>query len=138
MALAVDASVTIAWLIDGEATPYTEGILSRLEDEDAFVPPIWRYEIANALLVSERRGRITHAHVMGALERVADLRIIVDEDQLNRLWSETIIIARTFQLSVYDAAYVDLAAHRGLALATIDANMRRAANRFGVTLATAE
>ncbi|HET8523552.1 MAG TPA: type II toxin-antitoxin system VapC family toxin, partial [Thermomicrobiales bacterium] len=109
MALVIDASVTIAWVIDGEATPYTEGILNRLAHEEALVPPIWRYEIANALLVSERRGRITLAGAVEAFQRVADLPITIDEGQSSRTWSEVFTVARTFQLSVYDASYVDLA-----------------------------
>jgi predicted nucleic acid-binding protein len=134
VAFVVDASVTLAWFIDGEATPFTEAVLSRLDAESAFVPPIWTYEVANVLMMSERRGCMTRAQVTAALDRLRGLPIEVDEDSMAHAWDQVLELARQFNLSVYDASYLDLAGRLRLALATNDDRMRGAALGFGLAI----
>ncbi|MGH2530718.1 MAG: type II toxin-antitoxin system VapC family toxin [Thermomicrobiales bacterium] len=135
MAFVVDASVTLAWLITGELTPYSIAVRSRLRSEEAWVPPIWPYEVANALLIAERRGRISQAHVSEALHRLDDVLIMVDLGAMERASQSVLALARQLNLSVYDASYIDLALNRGLPIATTDNRMRRAATEVGLAIA---
>jgi predicted nucleic acid-binding protein len=135
VAFVVDASVTLAWLITGEATTYTNAIRSRLRIEPAHVPPIWSYEVANALVVAERRGRMTQAQVTEAVQRLDDLTVIVELNALGRVRRDVLILSRQLNLTVYDAAYIELALTQALPVATIDGRMRTAAKTLGLAIA---
>jgi predicted nucleic acid-binding protein len=115
----VDASVTLAWCFDDEATPDTEAILRRLLLEGAMAPAHWSLEVGNGLRYGERRGRIDRAKLIVAESLLMDLLVdVVPVDIPTML--RAVDVARRHDLTVYDAAYLDLAATRGLALATID------------------
>jgi len=101
------------------------------------VPAIWPFEVANALLVAERRKRITVAQVTALLQRMAGLRISVDPIQLGTAFNQILSVARQNDLTEYDAAYVELALREALPLATLDGKLRRAATRVGITLVAA-
>jgi len=124
----VDASVSLAWGLEDESNEYTDAVLDALENGKALVPCIWLLEVSNALLVAERRGRVTQAMVAGFLEYLRSLPIVVG------IFGEVLLLAREQGLSVYDAAYLDLALRRGLPLATQDQVLREAARRMGVEL----
>lgn len=134
MTLVVDASVTFAWIFTEERTLPVQKILDRLIDEQAFVPAIWRLEIANGLQMSVRRGRIDAATRDTALRGLALLNITTDPDTDNFAWSTTLSLADQHRLTLYDAAYLDLALRRGLPLATLDRDLRSAGDAVGVTL----
>ena len=134
MSFVVDTSVAIAWCIRDEVTRFTQAVLQLLRSTEAVVPLLWRFETANALLVAERRQRLTAAQTMRALERLSDLAITVDEGSLAAAWAATLALARAQGLTVYDAAYLELAARLGLPLATQDTRLRAAAGRLGVPL----
>jgi len=101
------------------------------------VPAIWPFEVANALIVAERRKRITVAQVTALLQRMAGLRISVDPIQLGTAFNQILSVARQNDLTEYDAAYVELALREALPLATRDDKLRRAATRVGITLVAA-
>jgi predicted nucleic acid-binding protein len=131
----LDASVTLAWCFPDESTSDTEAILDSLtEGTTAITPAIWPFEVANALLVSERRKRITLAQVTSVLQRIADLPISVDPVRTERAFGATLLLAREQQLTEYDAAYMELALREGLPIATLDDRLRRAAQKVGVPL----
>ena len=130
MTLVVDASVTLAWIFTEERTLPVQKILDRLIDEQAFVPAIWRLEIANGLQMSVRRGRIDAAIRDTSLRGLALLNITTDPDTDNFAWSTTLSLAERHRLTVYDAAYLELALRLGVPLATLDQDLRAA----GVTL----
>ncbi|MGH2558666.1 MAG: type II toxin-antitoxin system VapC family toxin [Thermomicrobiales bacterium] len=138
MTFVVDASVTLAWLITGEITPYTNAIRARLRSEQVYVPPIWPYEVSNALLVAERRGRMSQAQVTDVLQRLDDLAITVELEALERVPQDVVALARQLNLTVYDASYVELALSRALPIATIDNRMRTAAAQVGLEIADGE
>jgi predicted nucleic acid-binding protein len=111
--------VTLAWCFDDEATPDTEAILRRLLLEGAMAPAHWSLEVGNGLRYGERRGRIDRAKLSVVESLLTDLLVdVVPVDIPTML--RAVDIARRHDLTVYDAAYLDLAATRGLALATID------------------
>ena len=130
----LDASVALAWGLEDESNPYTDAVLDALESGEALVPCVWPLEVSNALLVAERRGRITQATVAGFLEYLRALPIVVEQPVPDRVFSEILLLAREQGLSVYDAAYLHLALCRGLPLATQDQALRRAAARCGVEI----
>jgi len=133
--MVLDASVAVAWCFEDESTRFTEGVLDLLSaGTEVLTPAIWPFEVANALLVAERRKRITLAQVTALLQRIAGLRISVDPIQPGTAFNQILSIARQSGLSEYDAAYVELALREALPLATLGDKLRRAATRVGITL----
>ncbi len=132
--IVVDASVALAWCFEDESSAGTDVALDRLAAEGAAVPAIWPFEVANALRTAERRGRLDLAdttRVRGLLEA---LPIEIEPIDLPTAVGDLVDLARTLDLTAYDAAYVALAARRGIPLATIDAGLQRAARTAGVEL----
>ena len=132
----LDASVTVCWAFEDETDVYAESVGDALPDAKALVPSLWPLEVANALLAGERRGRITEARVTQFLALLHSQPIALDEETGVRAWTETLHLARTHRLSVYDASYLELAIRRGLPLATLDAELRAASAALGVLLFT--
>jgi len=133
--LVVDASVSLAWCFEDEGTHWTERILDMLSaGTQALAPAIWPLEIANALLMAERRKRITTAQVTALLQRIARLPIIIEPVLSDRIFNSVFSTARQQQLTVYDAAYVELALREAVPLATLDVKLRAAAQAAGILL----
>jgi len=133
--IVLDASVAVAWCFEDESTRFTEGVLDLLAaGTEVVTPAIWPFEVANALLVAERRKRITLAQVTALLQRIAGLRISVDPIHPGTAFNQILSFARQSGLSEYDAAYVELALREALPLATLDHKLRRAATGVGITL----
>jgi predicted nucleic acid-binding protein len=132
----LDCSVVMAWAFEDETDAYAESVGDAMTDVRAFVPSLWPVEVANCLLVGERRKRITEVKVLQFLAEVRTMPITVDEQTAPRAWRETLALARTHQLSVYDATYLELASRRSLPLATLDGKLKAAAVAVGVPLFT--
>jgi predicted nucleic acid-binding protein len=128
----LDCSITMAWCFDDEATPYTDGVRDSLADMRGVVPGIWPLEAANATIVGERLGRLDPARSRRFFVVFEALSIIRDEESGNRAFDEIVHLARTYQLSAYDAAYLELAIGRGLPLACVDGKLKTAAAGAGV------
>ena len=128
----LDASATLAWCFEDEGTVLAAAVLERLRDQEAVVPPLWLLELANGLVVAERRGRITRAESTRFLGLVGELPIRIDQTSTLNLASSVMELAREYDLSAYDAAYLELALRLGQPLATIDERLRSAADRAGV------
>ena len=131
MAFVLDASVTACWAFDDEDHPDASLAFDRMRAEEGVVPGLWWFEVRNILIVNERRRRIAESGTAAFLSSLSRLRIRVDrvpdENGVLRL-------ARAHRLSVYDAAYLELAQREGLPLATLDADLRKAAADEGVAL----
>lgn len=127
---ALDCSMTMAWCFEDEATPYSESVLEALADGEAFVPPIWSLEVANVLVVAERKKRLLPAQSLRFVELLQSLPIVLDAEV--RPLGEVLGLAREQRLSSYDASYLDLAVRAGLPLASLDQPLLEAASRFGV------
>lgn len=132
MSAVVDASIAVAWCFDDEASPATEELLEYVRDNGAIVPGHWHMELANVLLQGEKRGRITASDIAVCLEVMAELAITTDRDTVPRAWHEIMTLARAERLTIYDAAYLELAMRRGLPLMTRDDELRAAAVRVGI------
>ena len=127
----LDASATLAWCFEDERTAPAASVLERLRDQEALVPPLWLLELANGLVVAERRGTITRAESTRFLGLVGELPIRIDQTSTLDLASSVMDLARQYDLSAYDAAYLELALRLGQPLATIDERLRSAADRAG-------
>ena len=130
----VDASITLAWCFTDESSQYADDVLGRLEEDEAVAPAIWPLEVANGLLTAERRGRVDAAELPRLSELLGALPVHVETVLLADALGRVLDAARTFDLTAYDAAYLDLAARRGLPLATLDQRLERACRSADVEL----
>jgi predicted nucleic acid-binding protein len=132
----IDASVTLPWCFADEATPQTNALLTRLRTGDeAAVPGHWPLEVANALRMAGRRGRISEADISQFLEDIEFLPIRIDTTDRKTVRAKIYPLAEQYGLTTYDAAYLELAMRDGLALATLDHGLLRAARLAGVRVA---
>lgn len=126
--------MTLAWCFEDEASEHAESVLDLLRATEAAVPAVWALEVANALLVAGRRGRIGDAETTRFLEVLGDLAIRVDVgDETSRI-APVLTLARSYRLSAYDAAYLELAMRLGLPIATLDEALKNAAQGARVPL----
>ena len=134
MPFVVDASLALAWHFEDEVSEYADRVLERLREDRAVVPSIWPLEVANGLLVAERRGRLSLARVARAVELFQELPIFVYEVGAQVVLGPVLDLAHAHELSAYDAAYLELAMREALPLATQDAALQAAAQRVGVSM----
>lgn len=132
MPFVLDASMALSWCFEDEATPETEKVLDRLGDDHAIVPPLWESEVTNALLIAERKGRLTEAQSTRFVSLLAVLPINVDTS--GPPMTTLLALGRQHGLSSYDATYLALAERAGIAMATLDEKLRMAAHTAGVAL----
>ena len=132
--LVLDNSIAIAWCFADEKDAYADGIAARFPRLEAWVPGLWPLEVANALLMGERRGRSTQADTVTWTAFLAALPIVVDDETNANAWGHTLALARSQNLSAYDAAYLELAMRKGVPLATLDNKLKAAAAAVGVPL----
>ncbi len=128
----IDASVTLVWLLEeGGQSPAIE---ERIESLTLTAPPLWRLELVNAVLVKERRKKITPALGSRFLHILEALDIEISSEPVRRTLDQLALFARPHQLSSYDAAYLELAVTMSAPLWTLDQNLQLAARRIGVEL----
>ncbi len=132
--LVIDSSVSVAWCFPDEQDAYSQTVLDALACEQAFVPDLWHLEVANTLLVGERRKRSTQANTVTWIGFLSSLPIAVDDETKAHAFGNTLNLARDHHLSAHDAAYLELAMRRGLPLATLDDKLKSAAQTVGVPL----
>ena len=131
MAFVLDSSVALAWLLPDESSERTDALADRLEHENAQVPSIWSLEVGNALITARRRKRISEGDFERCISALAALPIDVDAAaDLKRV----LPLAQRFVLTSYDAAYLELAQRRGIALATLDEELRQACRTLKVSV----
>jgi len=134
VSLVLDSSATLAWIYSDETTDPIRRLFDAVADDGAVAPALWRLEIANSLTVAVRRGRIDANFRRAVLSDLALLDITTDDHTDVHAWGETLSVADRFQLTVYDAAYLELAQRRNLPLATLDRELRVAAKSLGLHL----
>lgn len=131
----LDASIALAWALPDGTPLQADKFLGRVSGKDVlWVPSLWWYEVANALILAERRRRLTEANGIQLRELYGMLPIktdmIIGPDTIERLRT----LAREYSLSAYDTTYLDLALRKGLRLATLDQNLQSAARKAGVRI----
>jgi predicted nucleic acid-binding protein len=131
MPFVLDASVAACWAFPDESHSVATAALKRTQDDEAWAPGLWWFEVRNTMISSERRGRISVNHTTAFLQQLARLQISIDHSA-NEL--AVLTIARRHKLTVYDAAYLELAQRKNLPLATLDHALAKAAITVGVPL----
>src|ERR1700691_1989957 len=130
-----DASATLPWCFEDEGTPATEALLERLRSgESATVPAHWPTEVMNGLIMAVRRGRIGPQTVARFARDLGALPIRIESPHAPAGWDAVIRVATERKLTIYDAAYLELAERTGLPLASLDSDLRKAALAAGVAL----
>lgn len=131
MPFVLDASVTACWAFDDEAHFHASLALERLRADIALVPTVWWFEVRNTLVVNDRRGRLSEADTASFLRAVSRLPLVVDRAPNEE---RVLALARAHRLSVYDAAYLELAKREGVPLATLDRMLQQAARAENLSL----
>jgi len=134
MSLVLDSSITIAWAYNDETTPQVLGVFDRLIANGAWVPSLWRIEVANVLEMKVRGRRNDAVFRDNALTNLSLLPISIDQETDRQAWGATLRLAERHRLTLYDAVYLELALRRGIPLATLDIELRAAAKAEGVGL----
>jgi predicted nucleic acid-binding protein len=134
MSLVLDSSVTLAWIHPDELTGALRAVFEQVTDAGAWVPALWRLEVANVLEMGVRRRKHTADFRDATLADLAEFPIRLDPETDRQAWSATVRLAATHGLTVYDATYLELAQRRGLPLATLDKDLRAAARAEGIIL----
>lgn len=135
MSFVLDNSVAMCWLL-GNGRPadvaYAHKVLDALQGEVAIVPGLWPLEAANVIAKAESKGLVTEARSQAFTAVLLRLNISVDPATASQALAATLGLARRYRLSAYDAAYLELALREGLTLATLDADLEKAAKKAGV------
>lgn len=134
MSLIADISVVLAWFFEEQQTAQALEVLDRIEKTSLLVPPLWWTELENGILMGERRGRKTPTESAAFLKLVRALPIQTDDAPRHRIGDDILGIGRRFQLTAYDATYLELAVRQGVGLATFDVAIRRGAHALGVKI----
>lgn len=133
--LVLDSSIAISWCLPDEGG--SDQIQEAVASAGAIAPAHWPLEVVNALLMAERRQRISADFRSAALQDLRALPIALDAETPARAWNRTLQLAEAHRLTAYDAAYLELAQRRALPLATLDSELRAAAQALGMMLLTA-
>ena len=130
-----DASATLPWCFEEEGTPATEALLERLRSgETAVVPAHWPTEVMNGLIMAVRRGRIGPETASRFARDLGALPIRIESPLSPGDWDAVIRVATEYKLTIYDAAYLELAERIAFPLASLDGDLRKAALAAGVVL----
>ena len=128
MKFVLDASMTLSWYFEDEASLEADRVLASAARGGAVAPPLWRYEVANGFQSAMRRKRIDAPYRDASLADLKRLPIEIDGESDLHVWTSTIDLAERFGLSVYDSSYLELGQRRGLPVVTLDARLRSASS----------
>ena len=134
MSLVLDSSATLAWCFEDEASPIIDAMFERIVEQGAVVPALWRLEVANGLHMGVRRRRLDAPRRDQLLATLNLLDIRTDPETDRYAWTTTVRLADRFQLTLYDACYLELAQRLSLPLASLDQELRNAAIAVGLDL----
>jgi predicted nucleic acid-binding protein len=128
----LDCSITMAWCFEDESSEYTDTILESLKEATALVPTIWPLEVANVLLLSKKNKRITEIQSANFIDALSALPIVVDQSTTSKAMHSIFVLAGQSDLTLYDAAYLELAMREGIPLLTLDKGLIKAAKKLKV------
>ena len=130
----LDSSVALTWCFEDEHTPSTTALLDRSVEQGAVAPSLWPLEVLNGLAMAQRRKRLKAAQRAQLAGFLAALPIRLDQETAAQAWTVTAHLAERFKLTLYDAAYLELAQRLNLPLASIDRELCAAGTALGITL----
>lgn len=130
----IDASTALAWCFPDETSDYADSVLVALKGKTILVPAVWSLEIANALLVGERKKRLRQPEILRFTTLLESLSVLQDVQPVGDHVRNVLPLAREYSLSAYDAAYLELSIRHSAPLATLDDRLEKAAKLTGVTI----
>ncbi len=133
-AFVLDCSITMAWCFEDESNDQSDKILESLRNATAVVPNIWSLEISNVLLQAKKKKRINDFQVASFIDALSALPIIIDASTSTRAMHSIFLLANKTNLTIYDAAYLELALRENIPLVTLDKDLIRAARELDVSL----
>lgn len=128
----LDSSVALAWYLPRQQTARTDVLMHRTAEAGALTTALWPIEVANVLMIYERRGQLAAADRIGAIAFYKSVPVEIDDQTASHAWTTTFDLALRHRLTLYDASYLELALRSGLPLATLDRDLCRAATSLGV------
>ena len=134
MSLVIDSSITLAWLFEDERTDGADAVMRQVVKTGAVVPSLWRLEIANALQLAIRRKRTNAAFRDASIADLRSFPIVVDSETDRQAWGTTLALADRCRLTLYDAAYLELAQRLRLPLASLGQELRAACRAVRIAL----
>ena len=132
MSVVLDSSMTLSWLFAEEQTPAGLAVMHQAVRYGAHAPSLWPLEVANALQMGIRRGRITATQRDASLADLKAIAVTIDSETAQHAWGASLLLADQFKLTVYDASYVELARRLAKPLASLDQAMCAAATQLGI------
>ncbi len=133
MSVVIDASAALIWCFEDEAPEAADALLDSFVASGMLAPMHWPLEIANVLWVSQKRGRLTEGQAKSFIALLQALPIEIDGETAARAFGETRMLSERHALTVYDAAYLELAMRRGAGLVSKDRALLAAAAAVGVS-----
>src|SRR5258708_7728424 len=109
----LDCSITMAWCFEDERNEFTDNVLENLQNATAIVPALWPLEVANVLLLAKKNKRITEIQSASFIDALSALPIVIDQSTSSRAMHSIFVLAGQSNLTVYDAAYLELAEREG-------------------------
>ena len=134
MSFVLDSSVALAWALPDESNPILDPLFDQLMTEIIMVPPVWSLEIGNVLLVAVKRGRLTVRDMNYLIKEFRGLPVEIDAMSMEVSLDETLMLAKKYELTTYDASYLELAKRREMPLATLDNKLRKACSSAKIKL----
>lgn len=136
--LVIDASVALAWALADEDGPLANHVMARMGETVFQVPGHWHLEVMNSLLTAERRGRIEPEGTAFAVHLFQQIDMLIDPWTSSHAMGTSYFLAAKHRLTLYDAAYLELALRLGHPLATLDQKLAKAAEEEGVVIVKIE
>lgn len=130
----LDCSMTMAWCFEDESNEISEAILESLNESTAIVPTIWPLEVANVLLMAKKHKRITEVQAASFIDALTTLPIVVDPSTTSKAMGSIFVLANSAALTIYDAAYLELALREKIPLYTLDKNLKNAAKKLNIPI----
>jgi predicted nucleic acid-binding protein len=134
----LDCSITMAWCFDDESNDSTDSILESFNSRTAVVPTIWSLEVANVLLIAKKKNRITEIQSTSFMDALSALPIVVDPSTTSRAMHSIFALAGKSDLTIYNAAYLELAIREKIPLLTLDHDLIKAAKKLHIPVNTIE
>ena len=134
MSLVIDSSITLAWFFEDERTDAADAVLRQVAESGASAPSLWKLEVANGLQMAVKRKRITQAFRDASIADLRALVVTIDAQTDQQAWTTTLQLSDRWRLTLYDAAYLELAQRLDLPLATLDNELRTAGSSLGLSL----
>ncbi|MDX2503514.1 MAG: type II toxin-antitoxin system VapC family toxin [Gammaproteobacteria bacterium] len=131
----LDNSVAMRWLLESEKASdqkYAENVLNSLKKHDAVAPGLWPLEAVSVLLGAEKRVEVSLGEIERFISQLENLPIHIDPLTAHQAFSRTLALARAYNISSYDASYLELAMREGLPLASLDNKLVKVARKADI------